>query len=424
MKSISLTEKNKNQTLVENAWDRFARRMVLSMLQNIRVGHLSVEENGRVYSFGQPREQTEIVAHIYVAHASVYRYVLANGTIGSGEAYMLKAWWSPDLVQVIRLMVLNMALIQRFDSGWSFVKNILNQINHRLRANNRSGSRRNIAAHYDLGNPFFELFLDSTMLYSSAIFPSTEATLEEASLYKLRHICTRLQLHSDDHLLEIGTGWGGMAIFAARHYGCRVTTVTISKEQFAYARAWVAREGLENQIEVLLRDYRDVTGQFDKIVSIEMIEAVGHKYYSQYFSRCGDLLKPQGKMLLQTITIADQRYEQEKDRVDFIQQYIFPGGCLPSLAVIAQHVNRDTDMQIVGLEDITLDYAKTLAEWRRRLFANLDVVRQQGFDDLFIRMWDFYLSYCEGGFRERVISTSQILLAKPGCRELPAVVAR
>lgn len=421
MKSISLTEKNKNPSLVENTWDGFARRLVLSMLEKIQVGHLSVEENGQVFSFGQPREQADIVAHIYVTHASVYRHVLAHGTIGSGEAYMAKAWWSPDLVQVIRLMVLNMALIQRFDSGWSFVKNIINRLNHRLRANNRSGSRRNIAAHYDLGNHFFELFLDSTMLYSSAIFPSAEATLEEASVYKLRRICSRLQLCPQDHLLEIGTGWGGMAIFAARHYGCRVTTVTISREQFAYARDWVAREGLENQIQVLLQDYRDVTGQFDKIVSIEMIEAVGYRYYSQYFSRCSALLKPQGKMLLQAITIADQRYEQEKDRVDFIQRYIFPGGCLPSLAVITRHVSRDTDLQIVGLEDITLDYARTLAEWKRRLFANLDAVRQQGFDDVFIRMWDFYLAYCEGGFRERVISTSQVLLAKPGCRELPVI---
>jgi cyclopropane-fatty-acyl-phospholipid synthase len=424
MKSVSLTEKNKHTSLVENAWDGVARRLILSMLEKIQIGHLSVEENGQVYSFGQAREQAEVVAHIYVTHSSAYRYVLANGTIGSGEAYMLKAWWSPDLLQVIRLMVLNMQLIQQFDSGWSFVKNIFNRLSHRLRTNNRTGSRRNIAAHYDLGNRFFELFLDPTMLYSSAIYPSAEATLEEASLYKLQHICERLQLCPQDHLLEIGTGWGGMAVYAAKHFGCRVTTITISKEQFEYARDWVAREGLQHLVSVLLQDYRDVEGQFDKIVSIEMIEAVGYKFYSQYFSRCSAILKPHGKMLIQAITIADQRYEVEKNNVDFIQQYIFPGGCLPSLAVIAQHVNRDTNMQIVGLEDITLDYAKTLAEWKRRFFLKLDEVRQQGFDDLFIHMWDFYLSYCEGGFRERVISTSQILLAKPGCRELPSLGRR
>lgn len=424
MKSVSLTEKNKQSSLVENVWDGFARRLILSMLQKIQIGHLSVEENGQVYSFGEAREQAEVVAHIYVAHPSAYRFVLANGTIGSGEAYMLKAWWSPDLLQVIRLMVLNMQLIQQFDTGWSFVKNIFNRLNHRLRANSRAGSRRNISAHYDLGNRFFELFLDPTMLYSAAIYPSPEATLEEASLYKLRHICERLQLRKADHLLEIGTGWGGMAVYAAKHYGCQVTSVTISKEQYEYARAWVVREGLELLVSVQLRDYRDLEGQFDKIVSIEMIEAVGYKFYSRYFSKCSALLKPQGKMLIQAITIADQRYEMEKDNVDFIQQYIFPGGCLPSLTVISQHVNRDTDMQIVGLEDITLDYARTLAEWKRRFFLKLDEVRQQGFDDLFIRMWDFYLSYCEGGFRERVISTSQILLAKPGCRELPSVSLR
>ncbi|MCR6653534.1 MAG: cyclopropane-fatty-acyl-phospholipid synthase family protein [Cellvibrionaceae bacterium] len=421
MKSVSVVDKNKQKILAENTLDSLARRLVLTMLNKIRVGHLSVEEGGQVYSFGEPQETTEMVAHIYVGHPSFYRYVLANGTIGAGEAYMLKAWWSPDLVQVVRLMALNMPLIQMLDSRWSFAKNIVNRIAHRLRVNNKKGSKRNIAAHYDLGNCFFELFLDPTMLYSSAIFTTPESTLEQASLNKQRHICERLRLRKTDYVLEIGTGWGGMAIYAAKHYGCHVTSVTISKEQYEYAVDWVRREALQDRVEIRLQDYRDISGQFDKLVSIEMIEAVGHQYYASYFAKCSALLKPNGKMLIQAITIADQRYEREKDNVDFIQRYIFPGGCLPSVAVIADAVARHTDLQIVGLEDITAHYARTLAEWRRRFFLRIDEVRQQGFDDVFIRMWDFYLSYCEGGFRERVIGTSQILFAKPNCRDLLAV---
>lgn len=421
MKSVSVVDKQKNPSSAEGVLDSIARRLVFGMLERIGVGHLSIEENGKIYSFGQARENAEIIAHIYIAHPAAYRHILLNGTIGAGEAYMLKLWWSPDLVQVVRLMVLNMSLIRVLDSRWSSLKNIVNRVGHRLRANDKQGSKLNISAHYDLGNHFFELFLDSTMLYSSAIFPSREASLEQGSLNKLRHICERLQLHTQDHLLEIGTGWGGMAIYAAKNYGCKVTTVTISREQYQYAKDWIAREDLEDKVMVLMMDYRDLTGQFDKIVSIEMIEAVGYEFYPRYFSQCSALLKPDGKMLIQAITIADQRYEREKDNVDFIQRYIFPGGCLPSIAAIATNVARHTEMQIVGLEDITLHYARTLAEWRRRFLQNLSEVRQQGYDEVFIRMWDFYLCYCEGGFRERVISTSQILFAKPGCRQLPIV---
>lgn len=421
MKSIDAMAKDKNRTLTEQWLDGFARRVMLKTLKRIKIGHLTIEEQGQVYSFGEPKESAEIIAHVFVSHPSAYRYVLFNGTIGSGEAYMLKAWSSSDLVQVIRLFVANMALVQAMDSRWSQISQTISGWVHRLRANSKTGSRKNIAAHYDLGNDFFKLFLDPTMLYSSAIYASEDSTLEEASLNKLQRICTRLGLSEQDHLLEIGTGWGGMAIYAAQHFGCRVTTVTISQEQYEYARAWVAREGLQDKVEVRLQDYRDVSGQFDKLVSIEMVEAVGYKYLPQYFGKCSSLLKPNGKMLMQTITIADQRYEAERDNVDFIQKYIFPGGCLPSIEVITQHLSQDTDMQLVGLEDITFHYAKTLAEWRKRFFAEISAVRAMGFDDVFIRMWDFYLSYCEGGFRERAIGTSQLVFAKPQCRDLPAV---
>jgi cyclopropane-fatty-acyl-phospholipid synthase len=421
MKSIDAVDKQLGQTLAESFLDTFARRVLLKMLQQIQVGHMTVEENGEVHCFGESLDRAELVAHISVLHPSAYRYVLFNGTIGSGEAYMLKGWRSPDLLQVIRIFVANMSLIQRMDSNWSIVKKIANALSHKFRANSKTGSRKNISAHYDLGNDFFRLFLDPTMLYSSAIYPYEGATLHEASLNKLKHICERLQLSSADHLLEIGTGWGGMAIYAAKNYGCRVTTLTISNEQYAYAKEWIEREQLSDRVTVLLKDYREVEGKYDKLVSIEMIEAVGHQYYQQYFSTCGQLLKENGLMLIQAITIADQRYEEEKHSVDFIQKYIFPGGCLPSIEVMTKHVSRDTDMQLVGLEDITLHYAQTLADWRAAFFAKLNEVKSQGFDDVFIRMWEFYLCYCEGGFRERVISTSQLLIAKPGCRQLPAV---
>jgi len=277
-------------------------------------------------------------------------------------------------------------------------------------------SRDNISAHYDLGNDFFSLFLDPTMMYSSAIFEDVDRGLDEAAVAKLDEICHQLELSPGDHLLEIGTGWGGMAIHAAKHYGCRVTTTTISQEQYDYACAAVKREGVADRVTLLLQDYRSLEGQYDKLVSIEMIEAVGHEFYREYFQRCSALLKPTGKMVIQAITMADQRYEQARDSVDFIKRYIFPGGCLPSVAVIADHLARDTDMQMVHLRDITQDYAVTLAHWRSRFMDKLEAVKAMGFDDNFIRMWDYYLCYCEGGFRERIISTVQLAFAKPGYR--------
>lgn len=421
MKSISAANKQYGLALTESFLDAVARTTVLKMLRQLRFGHLTLEEAGEVHSFGQHAEQARVVAHMSINHVSAYRYFLFGGSIGAGESYMLKGWWSPDLTQVMRLMAINMHFVQALDSRWSTLGKVANALGHRLRANSKRNSRRNIAAHYDLGNDFFALFLDPTMLYSAAIYPHPAASLHQASLYKLQHICQRLQLSASDHLLEVGTGWGGMAVYAAKHFGCRVTTVTISREQHAYAQAWVEREGLCDYVSVLLQDYREVEGEFDKLVSIEMIEAVGYQFYSEYFAACSRLLKPQGLMFIQAITIADQRYFAERNNADFIQRYIFPGGCLPSVEVIATHLARDTDMQMVGLEDITEHYAKTLADWRAAFFASLNEVKQQGFDDAFIRMWEFYLCYCEGGFRERVISTVQLLLAKPGCRVLTEI---
>lgn len=415
-----MVDKKSSASLEQHWIDNFARNTLFKILGKISQGHITLEDSGETFIFGEAKETTKLIAHISVHHRSFYRQVLFGGSIGAGEAYMLKTWGSPDLVRVIRLMAVNISVLQQLDSRWSSLFNFVSGLAHKLRPNTIHKARENISAHYDLGNDFFSLFLDKTMLYSAAIYPSESASLEQASTHKMAHICQRLQLTEQDHLLEIGTGWGGMAIYAAKTTGCQVTSATISQAQFNYATEWVKREGLEHKVTILLKDYRLLEGQFDKLVSIEMIEAVGHEFYSTYFRQCSRLLKKDGLMLIQAITIQDQRFEYARKNTDFIQQYIFPGGCLPSNAVIASHINKDTDLQIIGLQDITFDYAKTLAHWRQEFFKKIDQVKQQGFDETFIRMWDFYLCYCEGGFRERAISTAQFLLAKPQFRVVRA----
>jgi cyclopropane-fatty-acyl-phospholipid synthase len=392
-----------------------AKRALLSLFKRLDVGHLHIHDGGEEMFFGEPCPD-QPGAVIKVHDQAAYGHVLRGGTLGAGESYMQGHWSSPDPVAVIRFFSANMQLMQSMDSGSSLLRRWALKLSHLFNRNTPTGSKRNISAHYDLGNEFFELFLDSSMMYSAAVFPSPEASLAEAAVYKLDLLCQQLQLEPDDHLLEIGTGWGGMALHAAKNYGCRVTTTTISREQYDYALARVRDAGLEGRITVLCEDYRALEGQYDKLVSIEMIEAVGHQWYQNYFARCSGLLKPGGLMALQAITIADQRYREARDSVDFIKRYIFPGGCLPSVAVISEHVASDTDMQIVALRDITLDYARTLASWRQQFLAALPAVREQGFDEMFERMWEFYLCYCEGGFRERIIGTVQLTLAKPGYR--------
>jgi cyclopropane-fatty-acyl-phospholipid synthase len=295
----------------------------------------------------------------------------------------------------------------------------LNRVLHWLSRNTRKGSRRNIGAHYDLGNDLFELFLDPTMMYSCAYYQSPHASLEEASVAKLDRICQKLELKSDDHLLEIGTGWGGFAIHAAKHYGCRVTTTTISRQQFELARERACQQGVEDRITFLFEDYRDLEGQYDKLVSIEMIEAIGHQYLDTYFEKCSSLLKPDGMMLLQAITIADQRYKSALNEVDYIKKFIFPGGFLPSVSAMSRSIARVSDMKMFHMDDIGPHYARTLADWRQRFFDRLEDVRKKGYSDAFIRMWEYYLCYCEGGFLERDIGTVQMLLTKPGVRREP-----
>lgn len=398
---------------------RLARNALRRTLAGLARGVLTIREEGQDEHFGDGHVRGELHGVVEVRHPNLWLDVLANGALGAGEAYMKGYWTSPDLTAVVRVFCANLATLEALDGPLARAVQPALRGLHWLNRNTEVQARKNIAAHYDLGNDMFRLFLDPTMMYSSAIYPRLNSTLEEAAVHKLDVVCRKLDLKPGDHLLEIGTGWGGLAVHAAKHYGCRVTTTTLSKAQHAVAVQRAQQAGVADRVTFLLDDYRDLTGQYDKLVSIEMIEAVGEQYMDTYFAKLSSLLKPDGLALIQAITIADQRYEQALRSVDFIQRYIFPGGFLPSVAAIADRVARVTDMEIVHLEDIGLHYARTLQHWRDRFFANLAAVRELGYDDTFVRMWDYYLCYCEGGFRERVIGTRQVLMARPGRLQLP-----
>lgn len=400
--------------------EQFARRQMQKHLRRLERGSLVIEEGGETLEFGQAPGESDINARIVVHDPGAYRDFVFGGSIGGAEAYMLGKWSTPELLEVVRVMSANLDVLNGVDDARFFGRQLVDKLLHWLNRNSARQARENISRHYDLSNDFFALFLDPAMMYSAAIYPRQDAGLDEAAVHKLDVICRKLELGPDDHLLEIGTGWGGLAIHAARRYGCRVTTTTISREQYEAARRRVREAGLEDRVTVLFEDYRDLEGQFDKLVSVEMIEAVGHEYYRHYFDGCASLLKDDGLMLLQAITIPEQRFEYAQKSVDFIQKYIFPGGSLPSHEAILAAVRRHTDLVMVGMQEIGLDYARTLADWRARFLARLDEVRALGFDDSFIRMWHYYLCYCEGGFQERVIGTAQILLAKPRWRPASA----
>lgn len=389
-----------------------ARGAVLSRLAGLDAGGLVLHESGKSWRFGDGGDEVRVE----VLHPAFWGDVAFGGSVGAGEAYMDGAWRCDDLVGLMRLLLRNRAVLDGMEGGLARLSAPLRGLLHRLNRNTRAGSRRNIAAHYDLGNDFYRLWLDETLMYSCAVFERPDMGLARASAAKLERICRKLELGPADHVLEIGTGWGGFALHAARHHGCRVTTATISQRQYELAHRRVWEAGLERRVEVVLADYRDLGGQYDKLVSIEMVEAVGADHLEAYFRQCGRLLKPQGAMLLQAITIADQRYEAALKEVDFIQKHIFPGGFLPSVTALATAMTAASDLRTVHLEDIGPHYAETVARWRANFLGQLDAVRGLGFDERFIRMWEFYLAYCEGGFRERDIGTVQMLLAKPGWR--------
>ena len=404
-----------------SALQQLGRRLFLARLAELREGELTVVEGGEQLTFGRRTPECNLRATIEVRHPQTYADAAFGGTVGGGEAYIRGLWRADDLTSLIRLMIVNRDVMQSMEGGPAIVAAPLRRVLHWLNRNSRDGSRRNIAAHYDLGNDLFALMLDETMTYSCGVFEREDATLHEAQFAKFERICRKLRLSPNDRLVEIGTGWGGLAIHAASRYGCHVTTTTISREQHDWAKEKIAAAGLSDRVTLLLDDYRDLHGRYDKLISIEMIEAVGARYLDTYTSQCSRLLEPHGAMLLQAITIQDQVYEAALKSVDFIQRFIFPGSFIPSVSAITESVRRSTDMKVFHLEDIGPHYATTLRCWRENFVARLPEVRRLGYPDAFVRMWEYYLCYCEGGFLERQIGDVQMLLTKPRCR-LPSVI--
>ncbi len=396
--------------------DRLARRLLLQRLKNLKTGCLTLVDGGERLPFGDPAGPEDLRVTVTVTDQRFYRSLVFGGSIGAGESYMAGYWRGDDLTALTRLVVLNERVLLEVEGGLALLAAPLRRLYHWKNKNTRQGSRGNIEAHYDLGNDLYALFLDETMTYSCGIFERPESTLAEASLAKNDRLCRKLELKQSDHLLEIGTGWGGFAIHAASRYGCRVTTTTISQAQFDWAAQRIREQGLDGRIRLLLKDYRDLDGTYDKLASIEMIEAVGHHYLETFFRQCARLLNPKGMMALQAITITDQKYEAHKRDVDFIKRYIFPGSTLTSVTALCAAATRTTDLRLLHLEDITPHYARTLREWRERFFSNLEKVRALGYPEQFIRMWEYYLCYCEGAFTERYIGDVQALFVKPGCR--------
>jgi cyclopropane-fatty-acyl-phospholipid synthase len=403
--------------------DRLARAVVLRLLRRTRHGQIViVEESKRRIAFGACAPTRPLSAVLHVHSPRFYRSLL-RGSVGLCESYMDGLWDCADLVTLTRIAALN---VRALDSLRRVLAPLLIPFQRWVRwlvRNTPGRSRKRIAAHYDLGNELFSLFLDPTMMYSCAVFDSPSVTLEQASLAKLERVCAKLDLRPEDHVLEIGTGWGGFAVYAAERYGCRVSTTTISAEQHAYATERVRAAGLEQRVTVLLEDYRDLRGSYDKLVSIEMIEAVGWQYFSTFFRRCSELVGQHGAMLLQAIVIDDRAYHVEKAGKSFINTYIFPGGCLPSMEVISRSVARVTDFREAHREDIGLHYAETLSRWRTRFLDASERLSELGYNERFRRLWELYLCYCEGGFRERRIQDVQLLLTKPSFHGTPRLPA-
>jgi cyclopropane-fatty-acyl-phospholipid synthase len=395
--------------------DRLLRGQLISRLSKIQHGRLVLEDCAGQVVLGSGHGALP-EARVEVLDPAFYRTVAGNGSVGAAQAYMDGQWRCDDLVSLIRLLVRNRALLDGLEGGGARLGGWLLRAWHALRRNTLAGAAQNIAAHYDLGNDFFALFLSADLMYSAAMWEVAGDTLEAASARKLQRICERLDLNSADHLCEIGSGWGGFALYAAEHYGCRVTTVTLSQQQFAWVTRQIQDRGLSDRITVLLRDYRELDGQYDKVASIEMIEAVGAGYLETYMARVAALLKPGGRALLQAITIEDHRYAQAVASVDFIKRHIFPGSFIPSIHAIVTAKMRVSDLSLIQLEDFGSSYARTLREWRRRFLARLPEVRGLGFDDRFIRMWEYYLAYCEGGFLERSIGVAHLVFERPQSR--------
>ncbi|MET0331182.1 MAG: cyclopropane-fatty-acyl-phospholipid synthase family protein [Dyella sp.] len=419
MHDIAKTAEHESSRL--GSLDRFLRRQLLHQLSQLRHGGLLLTDDREQFQFGDVTADLQVSMDIL--DPAFYRAVATNGSVGAGEAYMDGLWRCDNLVGLVQLLVRNRDMLDGMESGLARLGGMAMRGWHALRRNTRGGSRRNIAAHYDLGNDFFKLFLSQDLMYSSAIWTEPSDTLDTASTRKLERICQKLDLKPTDRVIEIGTGWGGFALYAAKHYGCHVTTTTISGEQHALAHERVASAGLGDRVTLLLKDYRDLEGQYDKLVSIEMVEAIGAAYLDVYFEKIGGLLKPDGQALLQAITIEDHRYAQALTSVDFIKRHVFPGSFIPSVHSLLAAKTRSSDLALVHMEDFGHSYALTLEAWRESFLARLPQVRAQGFDERFIRLWEFYLAYCEGGFRERSIGVAHLLLAKPAYRRATSLPA-
>jgi cyclopropane-fatty-acyl-phospholipid synthase len=412
--SIVPKYKNKQNIHSELSWsEQIVCTALFKKLDLISFGFLQVHVNGMVYDFGIKEMQSELHAVIHVTDTRVFKAIVFGGEPAAGNTYV-KGWWSSDnLINVMRIFTLNREVLFSFKSGFASLAKRAYAITHFTNKNNQQGSKRNITAHYDIGNDLYKLFLDETMMYSSACFTSQHTTLEDASEYKLKIICEKLALNPTDHVLEIGSGWGGFAIYAAQHYGCKVTTTTISEEQYSYLRDKISSQNLANKITILKQDYRNLEGQYDKLVSIEMIESVGHEFINEYFSICSRLLKPNGAMLIQAITISDYLYDHYIQSMDFIRKYVFPGGSLPSMSSMLGSIACSSDLTLFHSETYASSYAKTLEIWYQRFMNNKEKVIELGYGNAFIRLWEYYLKYCQAGFEERVIDVQQIILKKP-----------
>lgn len=397
---------------------RWLKKRLISQLDTFTGGHITLIEGNQCHHLGRGGE---LHVTVVVRHARAWKRLAFGGTVGAAEAYMENDWDADDLVALVRLFAINLDQVNgHLENGSARMTRWLMGLVHRFQRNSLTGSKRNIAAHYDIGNDLFATFLDKHhWMYSSAVFPYPDASLEEASTYKLDVMLDKLNVQPEHHLLEIGTGWGGLAIHAAKTRGCRVTTTTISEEQYAYTANRIQEEGLEARITLLKQDYRELTGRFDRLISVEMIEAVGHQYLDTYLRKVDSLLTDDGQAMLQAITIRDQRFDGAKRDMDFIKRYIFPGGFLPSHHAIANSLMRKTSLNMVALDEIGQHYARTLREWRHRFEAHLEHIQTLGYDERFIRMWRYYLCYCEGGFLERSIGTCHLLLAKPAAKPAP-----
>lgn len=393
--------------------DSWFRSLVLTKLSALRGGCVTIAEGDTDQTVGD-RDPHARRGRIDVHNASLYRHLVFGGSLGAAEAFIRGHWSSPDLTDLLRVFARDLAAGDALENT-SVVAGAVARVGHWLRRNTRRGSVSNIHAHYDLGNDFFRLMLDPTMAYSCGVFETPDATMEEASVAKFDRVCRKLALQPGDHVLEIGTGWGGFALHAAGRYGCRVTTTTISAEQHRLASERIAAAGLTDRVTLLQQDYRDLTGTYDKLVSIEMIEAVGHEFLDGFFRVCCDRLRPDGLGVIQAITMPDFRYEQYRRSVDFINTYIFPGGCLPSLGAMTAAVGRATDFRVLHLEDLTPHYVTTLQRWREQVIEHEAEIRALGYDERFLRTWHYYLSYCEAAFAERYVGNVQITLARPRC---------